>query len=302
MKGNRTPKRQSASEGHSGAQPVGVRTDSTPRNLLDTLLEGLREYWKSIAVASGAVIIGYVGFYASPLKEIVYHKIWQERVKVIPVVSSERIREDDDLSLKIIIFPESSVQLSEGVLSVDYPPDRLRMTTGSSTLSTPKIDAPMELPQNSQFGFVGLRPGVAEIRIDFRTKFGTYTATKTVEVENVEHSVDPSKSNFSGHWHIRIEVTNGVMDLLDRGGEISGSYRLDDGLKGGVYGLRDGVTLRVTLTRGSAPLVWKVESTWNQQQQLIYLTGTAHLLKPTESGWAPLDKDSSFDAVSKLAR
>lgn len=302
MTDNLTTERHSVSDGKVAAPQPAEKTPLLNRKLIEKALDALREYWRTVALAGCAVTVGYVGFYLTPLKEVVYHKVWQERVKLIPVVSSERIREDDELSLKIIIFPESSVQLSEGVLTIEYPSEQLRMITGSNILSTPKLEAPMEFPLGSQFAFVGLKPGKAEIKIDFKTKFGTYTAAKVVEIENVEQSERPSKNNFSGRWRIRLDITNGVMDLLDRGGEISGSYRLDDGLKGGIYGLRDGVTFKVTLTRGAAPLVWRVESTWNQQQQLIYLQGTAHLLKPTESGWASFGRDSSFDAVSKSGR
>src|SRR6185503_20260696 len=172
-------------------------------HLASLFVETLKEYSKNLAIASGAITIGTLAFFLTPLKDKIAHLLWEEKAEILITVNSERIREGNSLSLNLIVTPKSSIEVSEGVLSFDYSENNLALVSGERTFNTPRIKTPVVLPENSRLSFIGIKPGSAEINFQLITKYGTYQAKKEIEVEASTTIGKPSRSNLSGEWNIR---------------------------------------------------------------------------------------------------
>jgi len=277
----------------------------SPVRLISDLL---KEYSSKVLAALGAALIGYMGFYLSPLRDLVYHTIWTENVDIIALLSSERCREAEPISLRVFVVPQSSIGVSEGVITVTYSEADLRITAGSRVMTVPKSETPFELPAGSEISFAGVRPGTSDVIVELKTQYGTYQTKKSVTVEELQGTGKPSRHNLSGQWRIRINEVNGIMEILDRGGSISGSYRLDDKQQGVIDGLRDGTRFEADFTRGAAPLKWVVKSIYSGSDterakkgaSYLEISGTVTLHQAKEGGWQPVDRGNTFYAVAAM--
>lgn len=269
-------------------------------HLARVFVETLKEYGKSVAVASGAITIGTLAFFLTPLKDNLAHLIWQENAEVLITVSSERIREGNPLNVTLVLSPKSSIDVSEGILTVYYSENSLALISGEKTLSTPRIKSPILLPENSRISFIGTRPGSAEISIELRTKYGVYQARKEIEVEASTITGRPSKTNLSGEWNINMDHDAGKMELLDKGGRISGTYYLETGQSGVIGGIRDGTTFVATFFRGSSPTKWSIQANYKSNDEFLEITGHADLYKAHETEWKKIGDSSEFYATAHL--
>jgi len=286
-------------EAGAGAGDVEKRPDASksqrPAVALGTLIT---DNLKSIVAALITAVIGAFGFWLSPLREVVAHKIYSERAAILLATDSARVLEGDTVHLRVIVTPQSAVHIDKGVLRISFDQRLLHLRAGETTFASPVIDGPIVLPERNPMEFLAISPGNAEIQVQLETKYGTYAAKSKVVIEELHVTDEATRENFTGSWHLRLGSSRGKMEIRQqRAVAITGSYYLDDGDKGVIDGGRDGDRFWGSFTRGSSVTKWVVEAGIVTNQGYLELKGNAYLQRASENGWARVSPDSEFYAT-----
>jgi serine/threonine protein kinase len=254
--------------------------------------------WPFIA-ALVTVVTGGLGFWLSPLREIVSHKIYHEKALILLTTDSARIFEGSTVQLRIVVTPESAIHVDKGVLRIFVDAQLLRSRAGPMTLPSPVIDAPTVLPEGGPVEFLAIAPGTAKIEVQLQTKYGTYAASNRIVIEQAQVTDEVTKANFTGLWHLRLGNAQGKMEIHQQGHlTITGSYSLDNGDTGVFDGGRDGDRFWGTFTRGASVTKWIVEGAdIVTTQGYLELKGTAYLQRALQNGWARAGADNEFYAT-----
>jgi hypothetical protein len=251
-----------------------------------------------------------VSFYITPLKEVIYHYIWDEKAIVAINSESDRIRVQDELKVYISVLPNSPVGISEGFATIYISNDKLGLLNNQSKIfATPKIQTPAVLSGGKPISFIGIAPGETQINVEIKTRYNKFRGEKIITV--IDDETDgagftkgqlsrPSTRNFSGEWNIRIGSNNGKMMVSDKLGNITGSYTLDNNIHGVISGVRDGGIFYASLYRQSPELKWEVSATTKVSDGFLLIEGKATLQKIGSGKWVSTDQTDTFIAAVQL--
>jgi len=251
-------------------------------------------------------IAGILGFYLTPVKDIIYHSIWDEKAVIAITVDTETVRIQDELKIYISVLPNSPVGVSEGFVTLTFPSDKLRLINNQSkTFTTPKIQSPTVLLDGKLISFIGIESGEAEISVEIKTRYTQFRETKKITViDNNWYgkgiTIRPSRRNFSGEWIIRIGHVNGKMIINDKGGNITGSYSLDNKMNGVIDGIRDGGIFNVSFYRKPPELKWEVNANSRVNEGFILIEGKAILYKIGLEKWVATNENETFIGTVQL--
>ena len=223
-----------------------------------------------IAPAFGT-LVALLGFWFSPLKDIVFHKIWRESAMVELHLSTDRVGEGDEFKVTVVVTPRR-IDVSAGTIVVDYSSDMLQLRGPGKVISVPGTK---EVTVASTLTFRALKHGPALAHISLRTKYGFYEADRRFMILNLADQTHPSKFNLSGSWNLRLDQSNGELHLIDRDGAISGSYELESGDIGSIRGVRGPAAFQVSLSSSKKHQRYSVECIVNLQDEYLELKGDA---------------------------
>lgn len=264
------------------------------------LSELLKDNVRNVMITLITLIVGTVGFVATPLKEIVFHWIWEEKVRIIIVPSSEHVCEGDKLYLEITILPESNVGMSSGLIEVTSD-DKLKLIEGNRTIQTDESNKALTLANNKRLVYVATDSGVAKVNVNLKTKYGSYKESRIIHIDNIKDRKIPSEGNFSGKWKTNIGFEYGNMELIEKSGDVTGRYYLKNGEQGILSGVRDGTTFYVELIRGTSSLTkWHIEATWKRSGNYIEIVGNSTLLVIKNDEWKKTQAPVKFYAAASV--
>jgi hypothetical protein len=273
----------------------------TWRSVLELAFEYLNEYKLFIAAMAGVA-----SFYLTPLKDLIYHQIWSENAIVTITTESNDVRVQDELKIYMTLLPNSPIGLSEGIATISFSNNKLRLLNQSSTFRTPKTLSPVVLLDGNPVVLVAAEPGDATLSVEVKTRHGTFQGTRDIRVLDSASpdigriAMRPSARNFSGEWRLRVGHLDGKMNILDRGGNITGHYSLDDGMQGVISGIRDGGVFSATFYRTSTELKWGVTATHKVSDGFILVEGKAQLHKIGQAKWIAIGNADPFLATVQL--
>jgi len=247
--------------------------------------EMFRENLGSVIAGGTAMLLATVGFFMSPLKTSVLHWIWDEDLEIVLVQSSQQLREGEGLDLSAMLVSKSRIPIGEGIAQFEFDSERLRRISGPLVVSVPEFDHVRAVGNESPLHLLALKPGTAMIAVTYKSSWGAYRKEGRVEIESAAPSGRPTPRNFTGKWNIRLGSTGGEMELLDRGGAVSGNYLLDDGEQGAVSGVRDGSVFHVDLIRPGNLSKWEVQANWKKNGDFLEIQGQSVLQAIRDDEW-----------------
>jgi hypothetical protein len=253
---------------------------------------------KPMLLALGASLASIFAYVATPLQEVVNSAIWEEKAAIELISQTYNPKQGDVVPVDVFIQPTSPVQLSEGMLEIQYTKENLAPgfeTVAMLATTTPKLSAAKRIFERP-LEFIAVAPGNAQVFATLRTKGGTFTKALMIEVAPAKEQDFPTRRDFSGKWNIDLGSIHGQMELKDIARSLSGSYTLSDGNRGQIEGTRDGTTLRVTFYRGSAPSRYFIDAVFDPRPNAdLELRGKAKLMLPTGDGNNPWNEDRQYD-------
>ncbi len=263
------------------------------------LLTLISENLRSVAVAVVTAAIGAFGFWLSPLRDIVAHKIWHEKAVILLTTDYARVPEGSLVHLRVIVTPQSAVHVDKGVVTVTFDRQRLRLRTGQSNFASPTIDAPTVLPDGNAIEFLSLAPGTTDIQVELQTRYGNYSANTKLVIEQAQITDEATRENFTGSWILRLGSSRGKMEIRQQGHTaVTGHYFLDSGDKGVIDAGRDGDKFWGSFTRGSSVTKWVIEKAdIVTNQGYMELKGSAYLQRASQDGWVRGGSDIEFYAT-----
>lgn len=251
--------------------PATEPNESIQDSSISKLLSFLPGWLRSrIAPALGA-LVALLGFWVSPLKEIVFHEIWSEAATVELHLNSDRVGEGDEFNVSVIVIPKR-IELSAGTIAVEYSSDTLQLRSPGNVISVP---ATKEATVATILTFRALKHGPALAHISLRTKYGSYGVDCRFIVLDLADQSHPTKYNLTGRWNLRMDQSNGELHLIDRDGAISGSYELDSGDIGTIRGVRGPAAFQVSLSSSKKHQRYSVECIVGLQDEYLELKGDA---------------------------
>jgi hypothetical protein len=292
------PKNAGSSAPASVSNPV-----ARVEGLRSQLLSGLfRENLNSILVSLLLGAFGTIGVILSPIREMVTHHVWSEKASVLLTTDVERVREGSSVYLKMTITPQAPRSIDPGVVYVKYDRSFLILQSKDTPFKSPEISFPTILPENGPLEFLARKPGTTVVEIDLETRYGSYSASKRIDIYPAEVGSTASRANFTGIWVLQIGNSRGQMEIRQSPGgtTISGTYYLDNGDKGVIDGWRDGVSFGAAFTRGSSVTKWIVEqAAIAESHGYVELSGQAYLAKASGASWVRSEGDLHFYATVK---
>jgi hypothetical protein len=262
----------------------------------------LSENLKPIVLAVATATLGTVGFWLSPLRDVVGHLLWREKAAILATTDSSRVREGSTVKIQTAVIPQSQVPVDKGVLTFTADKRFLQYTGGQNAFATPVIESPVVLPDGKGVELLALAPGITDVGIQLQTKYGTYRTKVKVEIDAAVVGGEATRANFTGSWILRIGDARGKMGIRQQGPtEIAGDYFLDNGDKGVIDGSRDGVSFEASFTRGNSVTRWIVErASIETAPGYLELKGPAYLQRAGPNGWTKEGPDRSFYATVAL--
>ena len=245
--------------------------------------------------------MGVVGFWLSPLREIVMHWIWKESACVTIISTDSKIDLGNEFEVYAQINPDSRIAVSEGVMHFSFDSESLILRDGTPSFRTPEVRAPALFPEKKRLVFQAVKNGQFEIAAILQTKYGEYKAATNVDV-NYNHS-RPTKNNFSGKWGIKKGFVLGEMELIQRGSDVSGFYRFDseDEEKGTITGLNDGTVLMVQFVSGGEERAkWDVQAMHVRGEDYLELKGSMTQLILKNNNWIQVGEEKEFYGTTIL--
>jgi hypothetical protein len=244
-------------------------------------------------------LIGLAGFYLTPVKDLVFHRIWQERASIEIIFDSASVRVQDEIKTYIKVAPGSPTAISEGYASLIYSPDKVTLINNQSpAFNTPKIDAPTILSNGKPIVFIGNSFGETEIGVEIVTKYQKYRQTKKIFISNAMDSSKgkPTARNFTGEWSVRLGDSNGTMILTDNRGNIAGSYKLENNSQGSIKGIRDGGIFHATFLR-STTSKWIINAKTKTSDGFLLIDGSAIAQDLSGEKWVSTQNEDNFIAT-----
>jgi hypothetical protein len=267
-----------------------------------TVRSAFSENLKPIVLVGATATLGTVGFWLSPLRDIVGHLLWREKAAIFATTDSSRVLEGGTLRIQTAVIPQSQVPVDKGVLTFTADKRFLQHTGGQNAFPTPIIESPVVLPDGKGVELLALAPGVTDVEIQLQTKYGIYKTSVKIEIDAAVITGEATRANFTGSWILRIGSARGKMNIRQQGHtELAGDYFLDNGDKGVIDGSRDGISFEASFTRGNSVTRWMVErATIETTPGYLELKGSAYLQRAGTNGWTKEDPDRNFYATVAL--
>jgi hypothetical protein len=294
---NRRPKKASPGSTETRGHPEAERVEQPDK--VGTLQKLISENLRSVVVAIVTAGIGAFGFWLSPLRDLVAHKIWHEKAVILLTTDYTSVPEGSPLQLRVVVTPQSTVHIDKGVVTVTFDRQLLRLNAAESTFASPIIDAPTVLPDGKAIEFLALAPGKTAIQVELQTRYGHYSAESTVSIDQAQISDKATRENFTGSWILRLGTSSGKMDIRQQGHTtVTGHYFLDNGDKGVIDAGRDGDKFWGSFTRGSSITRWVIEKAdISTDEGYLELKGSAYLQRASQDGWTRGGTDIEFYAT-----
>jgi hypothetical protein len=263
-----------------------------------------------------AVILGAVtalGFWLTPLKDIILQRLYPERAEVSLIADRNSIAAGQPVQLQIKIAQQSTFPVSKGVIRLHFDPTILVLSPESTpSLNTDVIAGAAVLEKHFVlFGREG-RAAKTQLHATLETKFDTYSSPAlTVELLQRRESTAPyieqhgsQAINLSGEWHIEIGGVHGTMKIAqDSKNNITGSYRLTGGgtSEGTIEGYKDGTSFKVFFYRGTENTRrWRVDSNFAinpTDKRFVEIKGCAYSIQKDSR----ISEDSPVELGDKSA-
>lgn len=243
-----------------------------------------------ISVFGGGILTS-LGIFFTPIVDVIFHKIYTEKIEIKYIIDNKRIFEGEDLIFQLLVIPNSSADISRGVLTIIYDDSIFAMREGQKVYDVPASANPILIPSESKISLKPRNKGLFILKTMLETQYGIYQDSVSIEVFPSENLVKPTKNNFSGSWDIRLGYDNGKMELLDRNGKISGSYTLFNGDIGSISGVRDGNVFMVDFIRKGEMFKWHIDANWKIDKDFLEIKGNSRLLKIGNNKWLEADNE-----------
>ena len=276
--------------------------DKAAANDRGTVRSAFSENLKPIVLIVASAILGTVGFWLSPLRDIVRHLLWREKATIFVTADSSRVSEGSTVKIQTAVIPQSQVAVDKGVITFTADKGFLQFMGGQNTFPTPVIESPTVLPDGKGVELLALAPGTTDVGIQLQTKYGIYRTKVKVEIDAAVIGGEATRANFTGSWILRIGDGRGKMNIRQKGPtELAGDYFLDNGDKGVIDGSRDGVSFEASFTRGNSVTRWVVErASIEAPPGYLELKGPAYLQRAAPNGWTKEGPDQNFYATVAL--
>lgn len=163
------------------------------RGLLDILKDNLGT---ALPILVG--ILGFFGFYLTPLKDYTFHRIYHESIEM-KFFGDSTVYEGDDFNIDVILFPKTNIGISDGVLSLAYDSSIAR--SDENGILVPRSDSAASL---KPIRFQALRPGQFAITGSLKTRYGEYTAKKELTIKDESSRPQISEKSYRESIELRV--------------------------------------------------------------------------------------------------
>ncbi|MEA5260818.1 hypothetical protein VB264_23665 [Arcicella aquatica] len=255
----------------------------------------LRNEYKTFFVG----ILTTVTFLLSPVKQILFHWIWNEEGSVELIVPESNILYGKPFTVDVIIFPKSSLPVSQGVLTLIYKQSAFD-TKGNTVFDTPEIEQVIHPADLKNTTFIPIRSGSYKLIAQLKTKHGVYSDTATL---NVAYSLtQPTTKNWSGKWDLVLGDAIGSMNLVDikeGGGQANlvGTFIVGNE-HGVVSGFHDGTMFFADFISQNRLKKWHSETPHHSDGHSIKIDGNAVLSRTDKNSWKVVLRDRFFAYTS----
>ena len=241
------------------AQPVDrpETRKRLPRARLATFLKG---FGAPVGAAAGAAILGAVGFWFEPARDMIRHWLWKEHAVIEISVYPSDVRAGEEFDISVIGRSLAPIAVSQGLLRLQLP-EELHLMSGRPVVPSPSFSEPTRLEGKQPLKAFASKEGRIEVAASFETSYGTYRARQSITVHPPTASGHPSRQNYSGRWAVTLGYQLGYFTLIEHPPKktFTGEY-LVGSEKGVLDGWHDGKTFSARLYRGDSPTQWLVDS------------------------------------------
>lgn len=283
--------------------------------MMQNVVNVLSDQMPKLIGAAIIAVIGALGFWLTPLKEIVLQQLYPERVEVSLIADRQAISSGQAVEVQIKIAQLSTFPVSKGIARLHFDTDMLTLSPESSqSVNTGEISGATALEKHFVlFGRDG-KSGKTEVHATLETKFNTYKSPllivellqrREVSAPYIEQHGSQA-INLSGEWHIEVAGVYGAMNIMqDSRNNITGTYSLENIAKADnltVDGYKDGTSFKVFFNRDrEGARRWRVDANFSinpSDKRFVEIKGCAFLIgkdsavtedSPVASG----DKDAS---------
>lgn len=257
----------------------------------------LYAHWEKIAGATVVALIAAVGVWLDPLKDLVLHKIYQERAELALLVEPSEVESGGAISVRVRLTPTSEIDVADGVVKLIYNSGEVALAPGTVDSFNAKRSNQARILDEGTFSLHAkeLPDGKkTNIYVTYSTKYGLHTSPmatvhvlprhKNTHVPFIERS--GSKAiNLSGEWRIQVGASPGNLKIQqDARNDVEGEYSLGgpQSAKLPVKGYKDGTSFKVFFWRDAQGLQrWFVDSNFAVNQndpRFIEMKGCAFLI------------------------
>jgi hypothetical protein len=232
---------------------------STPK---EKVADFLRQQITTLLGAAVLAVVGALGFWLTPLKDIVLQRLYPERADVSIIADRQAISAGQALEVQIKIGQLSTFPVGKGVARLQFDQELLTLAPEASpSVNTGEISGVTALDKRFVLFARPGKSGKAELHATLQTKASTYrSAPLTVEVSPQQEVTAPyieqhgsQAINLSGEWHIEIGGVPGRMTIAqDPKNNITGTYELESTAAATsltVDGYKDGTSFKVFFYR-----------------------------------------------------
>jgi hypothetical protein len=237
-----------------------------------TLSELLSSVLGKGAAMIAAAIVAALGFWLSPVKDILLQKLYPESALITVTPDRSRIYRGQSIQLDIEIAQKSTFPIGQGVLRLHFDPDVLVPEPNQPIeVTVPEIKGVFALPRPFVLFLKSDAVSNTKVSATFDTKAGHYsTKEASIGITHVEvvtpfiEKAGESAINLSGIWHLASGIwhldlgglTGSMTIKQDAANNITGVYQLElpsgEFIQSSVNGYKDGTSFKVFFLRHDA--------------------------------------------------
>jgi hypothetical protein len=241
---------------------MAARRPATGSTTLGKIVDFLRQQITTVLGAATLAILGALGFWLTPVKDIVLQRLYPERAEVSLIADRNAISSGQAIEVRIKIVQLSTFPVGKGVARLHFDQDVLALSPETSqSVNTGEISGATALDKPFVlFGRQG-KSGKTELYATLETKAQTYKSAPLVVDVSLRREVTApyieqhggQAINLSGEWHIEIGGEPGKMSISqDSKNAITGTYQLENAPQSPrliVDGYKDGTSFKVFFYR-----------------------------------------------------
>lgn len=254
---------------------------------------------QAFVIGTVPLLLGAAAIWLSPMKPLIMERMWDEHASLVVTLTPAAISVGEEIQVTVLGYPDSPLPVSSGILELRAVDSRIEPITSNLHWEVPELSSPVVLTKPQPATFVATAAGETKIRAELRTKRGTYSVEQAVSISEREPGGTPTRHNFSGTWDFTLGPHRGRMELYERDATLAGRYSLEDGSRGALDGIRDGVTFHASLVRGATPQKWVIRAKVNRTKGYLEIDGNGELYRVVEGNWKSQGGALPFYAVAK---